>query len=477
MSAPGSVSVTSRRLSALAVRQLRALARVAAGAADFAAAADRLARGTADILGTEVSVERRVAPPVPEAQLPLADTARPPLRVVLDHAAREWTELALGTHAGAAVTLRLAGRWDDRRSRACLTDYAGLADIALRGPALRVAAAQAEGVVAATYAFARRLTKVHSAQPLRQFIVDTMAETTHARIGSLATYADDEGHLRVAATHGYPQVLVDHVRLVPGEGVLGRVFESRRPMLVDNLDALAGLHRRRPRYRTPSFLAVPLLSNGDVLGVVAMADRADGRPFDRSDLTAARALAAPASLALLNDRLTNQTRELAHAATVDPLTGLFNRRYFHTRIEEEIERARRYNLELAVLLIDIDNFKSINDELGHLAGDYLLRQVSDVLKRSVRVFDVCTRFGGEEFAILMPGSGAANGLAVAERVRSRVETASRESATLPHHLHITVSLGLAVLGSDPSSQELIARADRALYRAKAEGKNCVRVEE
>jgi diguanylate cyclase (GGDEF)-like protein len=304
-----------------------------------------------------------------------------------------------------------------------------------------------------------------------------MAETTHARIGSLATYTEAEGQLRVAATHGYPQVLVDHVRLVPGEGVLGRVFETRRPMLVDDLDTLDGLHRRRPRYRTPSFLAVPLLSNADVLGVVAMADRADGQPFDRRDLTAARALAAPASLALLNDRLTAQTRELAHAATVDPLTGLFNRRYFHTRLEEEIERARRYNLELALLLIDVDDFKLINDELGHLAGDYMLRQVSDVLKRSVRVFDVCTRFGGEEFAILMPGSGATTGLAVAERVRSRVEIAARESGTLPHHLRVSVSLGLAVLGAAASSQELIARADRALYRAKADGKNCVRMED
>jgi len=468
--------VTTPRLTALALRRLRALARTAAGASDLHSAADRLAKGTAEILGAEAVVEHRLPPPPGPAGPPETPVRAVP-RVVADEQGRPWTEVSLGTHAGSDWMLRLSGRWDDRRARACLTDYGILADMSLRGPALRVAAAQAEGVVAATYAFARRLTKVHAAQPLRQFIVDTMAETTHARIGSLATYADDEGHLRVAATHGYPQVLVDHVRLVPGEGVLGRVFESRRPMLVDNLEALEGLHRRRPRYRTPSFLAVPLLSNGDVLGVVAMADRADGKPFDRSDLTAARALAAPASLALLNDRLTSQARELAHAATVDPLTSLFNRRYFQTRIEEEIERARRYSLELALLLIDIDNFKLINDELGHLAGDYLLRQVSDVLKRSVRVFDVCTRFGGEEFAILMPGSGAANGLAVAERVRSRVENASRESATLPHHLRITVSLGLAVLGTGSSSHELISRADRALYRAKAEGKNCVRMEE
>jgi diguanylate cyclase (GGDEF)-like protein len=192
--------------------------------------------------------------------------------------------------------------------------------------------------------------------------------------------------------------------------------------------------------------------------------------------SAARALAAPAALALINDRLTHQARELAHAATIDPLTGLFNRRYFHTRIEEEIERARRYGLDLALLLADVDDFKQLNDELGHLAGDYLLRQIAEVLKRSVRVFDVCTRFGGEEFAILMPGSNAANAIVVAERIRSRVESASRDAGPLPAHLQITISLGLAVLSAGASSQELIARADRALYRAKAAGKNRVTVE-
>ena len=220
---------------------------------------------------------------------------------------------------------------------------------------------------------------------------------------------------------------------------------------------------------------MPLLAQGEVIGVVSVADRADGRPFSRADLTAARALAAPAALALRSDRLAEQTRELSHAATVDPLTALFNRRYFATRIEEEIERARRYSLELSLLLIDVDDFKRLNDELGHLAGDYLLRQIAEVLKRSVRVFDVCTRFGGEEFAILMPGSGVNNALVVAERIRARVEQASREAGPLPPHLRITVSLGLATLATDPSPHEFIARADRALYRAKAEGKNCVRV--
>jgi diguanylate cyclase (GGDEF)-like protein len=384
-------------------------------------------------------------------------------------------DLNLGTHAGREIVARLPGLWDRPRQQVVLEEARHTLSSALEAVAARSEALRAGALVASTYGFARRLAQARFPADLRHLIVETIAAAVSAEQGSLATFEESEGLLRIAATKGYPAVLVEHLRITPGRGLLGQVFESRRPLLVDDVGQLQA-HTPRRRYRTSSFLSVPLIAHGDVIGVVSVADRADGRPFSRADLTAARALAAPAALALRSDRLAEQTRELSHAATVDPLTALFNRRYFATRIEEEIERARRYSLELSLLLIDVDDFKRLNDELGHLAGDYLLRQIAEVLKRSVRVFDVCTRYGGEEFAILMPGSGVNNALVVAERIRSRVEQAARDSGPLPPHLRITVSLGLATLASDPSPQEFIARADRALYRAKADGKNCVRVE-
>jgi diguanylate cyclase (GGDEF)-like protein len=467
--------VPPQRFSAAVCRELRALAAEAAAMADIQAATARLASGVSRILGVHASVASPVSPgtaglvslppvaPVEQMEPVSALTVRDP-------ADSRWS---LGSHAGLEWILQLPGRWDHPRARACLDEFSRLAAGSLQAPALRQHAARTEAIVAAAYTFSRRLTKITSAPPLHQFIVTEVAEIVGARLGALALYTEDEGTLHVAATHGYPQVLVEHVRTQPGEGVIGQVFESRRPMLVRDVHDVPGLRTRRPRYRTPSFLAVPLLDNGGALGVVCLADRRDGRPFEPADLTAVRALAAPAALALVNARLARQTRELAHAASIDPLTGLFNRRYFHTRIEEEMERARRHGLDLALLLADVDNFKPINDQLGHLAGDYLLRQIADVLKRSVRVFDVCTRFGGEEFAILMPGSNAGNALAVAERIRARVEGAARDEGPLPPHVRITISLGLAMVSSETTSQELIARADRALYRAKAEGKNRV----
>jgi diguanylate cyclase (GGDEF)-like protein len=207
----------------------------------------------------------------------------------------------------------------------------------------------------------------------------------------------------------------------------------------------------------------------------APARSSDLKPFDRADLTLARAMAAPAALGLSTARLAQKAKELAHAAAVDPLTSLFNRRYFETRIDEEIQRARRYGLDLALLVIDADNFKALNDVLGHVVGDRVLRAMSDTLRRSVRAFDVCTRFGGEEFAILMPGSPATSALQSAERIRQRIEQYRFDPLLVPEEMHPTISVGVAVLTGESSAQDLIARADRALYAAKAAGKNCVRM--
>lgn len=451
-------SITANNL-----RRLRETAALASSAADAGAAAALIARSLTREFDIPVHVHQTTAGPTLAPRLGAERAADALILHVGRHGSSDW-----------ALSFRSvdSGHTRDRR----LAVFARVVSSALEHATLRGAASRAETVVAATYSFARKLTRRPPSLPLRQFIVDEIAEATRARLASLAVHDEARGQLRVVATHGYPAVLVEHVRQSPGEGVLGRVFSSRRPMLVADLEHVPDLHRRRPRYRTSSFLSVPLLSNGDVLGIVSVADRTDDQPFDRNDLTAARALAAPAALALLNDRLSDQARVLAHAATVDPLTNLFNRRYFQTRLEEEMQRARRYALDLALLLIDVDDFKALNDMLGHLAGDHLLRQVADILKRSVRVFDVCTRFGGEEFAVLMPGSSVNNALVVAERIRSRIEGArSADSALVPPHMRITVSLGLAALGADSTPHELVARADRALYLAKAAGKNCVRM--
>ena len=334
---------------------------------------------------------------------------------------------------------------------------------------------RSEELVVGVYAFSKRLADTPEPTTVHQEIVDTIAVAVGAQQAALATWSDHHQALSIVATRGYPAVLVEDLRIAPGAGIIGSVFASRQPMLVTDAAQRAAGTPRRLRYKTASFMALPMAAGAHGLGVLSLADRSDGKSFDRSDLTTARALAAPAVLALARERLATRSRELAHAAAVDALTGLFNRRYFETRIDEEIQRARRYALDLALLVIDADNFKFFNDLLGHLMGDRILRTMADVLKRSVRAFDVCTRFGGEEFAILMPGSGAESALASAERIRQRIQDARFDSLASAPTLHPTISIGVAVLAPGEDAAGLVGRADEALYEAKGAGKNTVRV--
>ena len=319
----------------------------------------------------------------------------------------------------------------------------------------------------ATHRLTRVLGRVEGLHKVGTVVVRHVARCVGARFAAFAV-PTEEGHLAIVATHGYPMALVRMLRITPGMGVIGSVYVSGAALLVEDITTVPNL-QRRPRYRTKSFVAVPISAGQAVLGVVCVADRLDDKPFSREDLSSLRTLAAPAALAMSRELAKRNAETLARAAVTDPLSGLFNRRYFHERLEEELDRARRHNTTVALLMIDIDNFKGINDRFGHLAGDTVIRGVGDILKRSVRRFDLCTRFGGEEFAIVMPGSGAENSASVAERIRQRIETFRPAEAELTD-LRVTASIGMAV-SPGASARELIARADQALYEAKRAGKN------
>ena len=215
-------------------------------------------------------------------------------------------------------------------------------------------------------------------------------------------------------------------------------------------------------------MVLPVPAAGKPLAVIALTDKADGRQFDVRDFAAARVMSSCAATAFSRERLRGQLTQLTELATVDSVTGLFNRRYFETRLEAEVERARRQRQDLALLLIDIDDFKRVNDMRGHLEGDRILREVADLLRAGVRIFDICARYGGEEFVIVMPGASIAVAQQVAERIRVRIERSfSHESPS------VTVSVGVGMLSTRATADELVGIADRALIAAKKSGKNLV----
>ena len=324
-------------------------------------------------------------------------------------------------------------------------------------------------------AAARRLTRTLAdttgLSAVGEAVLHFVVQAVPSRIASLAV-ATGDGELSIVATHGYPHALVEHLRITPGTGVIGTVFQSRTPLVVADISESPGLDRQRSRYRTNSFMAIPVFAGSEALGVVSLTDRIGNGAYTAEDAAAISVLMAPAALALGRERVLREAQAYAQAAVIDPVSGLFNRRYFQARLEEELHRAIRQLTSVGLLMVDLDGFKSINDRFGHVAGDMVIRDISEILRRSVRIFDVCTRFGGEEFAVMMPGGTAESAGAIAERIRQRVEAYQRSEPDLVG-LRVTASIGVAVSPPGVTARDLIERADRALYHAKRAGKNRV----
>jgi len=161
---------------------------------------------------------------------------------------------------------------------------------------------------------------------------------------------------------------------------------------------------------------------------------------------------------------------------VDGLTGLFMRRYFDARIEEEVERSKRYGTPFSVLMMDVDDFKKLNDDHGHLIGDRVLRQIANTVKAQLRGVDTAARYGGEEIAVILPRSDMVASYNVGERIRAAIsELRVTTDSEPPKVLSVTASFGVASYPESKATdgEDLIRRADRALYRAKKTGKNRV----
>lgn len=384
-------------------------------------------------------------------------------------------EIALGGLGGVERTLVIVGQDEQGIPDPAWLEIlqATLSD-ALMLIALRVDAEHGRRNDLRCYRFSAELLRPRGRAHLYRFIVERMAAAVGAGTGSLALYVASEHALSIVAAYGYPSVLVDHVRVKPGDGVLGRVFATRRAECAKVPSSTTRSIRQR-RYRGDSYMAVPLRSGASVLGVVSVTEPQQHSVFTRQDLAILRAYAVPAALALCGESLRDEAADLAHLATVDALTGISNRRHFDQRLTEEIQRSRREHGELALLMIDIDDFKALNDARGHQSGDAVLRDVADILRRSVRSFDVCARYGGEEFAILMPGATASTAYQIAERIRRQTESHFSENWRYAAGARPTLSVGVSSAAGDTSGAALVATADAALLWAKATGKNVVKL--
>lgn len=243
------------------------------------------------------------------------------------------------------------------------------------------------------------------------------------------------------------------------DAMAARALDSESPLVKE--DAAAG--GAEPFHLVAGSFRV----RGRVVG--ALAAGRTRQPFDEDDVHLVNLLASSTSVAIANVRLYQQTRKMA---ITDPTTGLYNLRHFRTVLAQEVQKAKRLNYPLAMIMADVDHFKKVNDAFGHPSGNVALRTISRTIVQCLRQTDTVARYGGEEFAAILPGCDPSALLQVAEKVRQSVAQAPIHLQKSTQPVYVTISVGGAWQdASEADAFSLLAAADEALYAAKALGRD------
>lgn len=343
---------------------------------------------------------------------------------------------------------------------------AGQLSVAMRNATLYEEAQRTRDELRVLYEAAKAISSSLEMESVLETLVQVPCRAFGYEYGAILLVDERSGELVVEATHGYSPGTRGY-RIPAGKGITGWVQRTGKAELVTDV-------RHDPRYipvnpKSVAEIAVPLIREGRVIGVFNVESTRPGALGTR-DLHILAALAGYATIAIQNARLFAQTE---HLAVTDGLTGLFNHRYLHQAMERMLERCRREERSLALIMVEIDNFKRYNDTYGHQRGDEVLRIVADLLRKGSRVTDLVARYGGDEFMIVLPDTGKETAGEVGERLRRAIEA-------YPFRLgenivtNVTLSVGIAASPDDGETVDaLVDAVDRAQYSAKRSGGNKV----
>jgi len=312
-------------------------------------------------------------------------------------------------------------------------------------------------------AIAQQTTAVLDLKELLSKVCILVQKAFH--VSHVSVLLKDEDDMVVRAHHGnLTPCIPQDGRVLAGEGFWGRTLASAATLIENDVSKIAG--SMGFYLETASRMCIPLVSFGQTLGVLVL-DSSEIGAFNIQDKQPLESVADICATAIQNAHYVERMKQLAY---LDGLTGIFNRRFFELRMAEELERARRFGAGMAVIMVDIDHFKRLNDEFGHLIGDEVLRQVSSIFHQQLRKIDVVCRYGGEEFAILLSQTNPVHALTVAEKLRAMVEEWQFPGVPRP----VTISAGAASYPDNGTTRdELVKAADAGLYAAKQAGRNQV----
>lgn len=253
-------------------------------------------------------------------------------------------------------------------------------------------------------------------------------------------------------------------------GLLHKVYTDMTPVRGDDITVLKGFRGFPDQHPdVSSVIIVPIILRGEVIGELIVCDKLNGEQFSSDDEDLMLTIAFHSAFAFEKVMLHN---EILKMASIDGLTGLNNHRTFQERLENEIDRVKRYDRSFSLLMLDIDYFKDFNDTHGHQVGDEALKTLSEIMLENIRSVDMAARYGGEEFAIILSETPLEGALQTAERIRREIE--DHAFGINEEEKHITVSIGVSSFPEDGSEREkLIEAADKALYYSKRSGRNKV----
>ena len=318
----------------------------------------------------------------------------------------------------------------------------------------------------------RTLTSSLDIDQVLASIMDRISALLKPRNWSLLLLDEATNELYFQVFVGKQRDRIRNLRLKVGEGVAGWVAQEKKPVWVTDaykdprftpkVDAATG-------FETAEILCVPMISKDRVLGVIELINVQEGRePFREGDLKVLGTIADYAAIAIENARNFQRVQELT---VTDDVTSLYNSRFLHEVLEHELSRAARYKTELSVVFLDLDHFKKVNDEHGHMNGSRLLREVAEVIAGRLRKSDFGVRYGGDEFVVLLPQTPKKRALEVARRLRRALvdheflEGIDRGSRAKP--IRLTASFGVASFPGDAKTKEdLLRLADNAMYEVK-----------
>jgi diguanylate cyclase (GGDEF)-like protein len=325
-------------------------------------------------------------------------------------------------------------------------------------------------ILSLLYDIARAMTYITDLKSLLKYILSQAIKITKAEKGSIMLYDSSTDLLKIRVLIGLEdkeyqeKVNNDEIEcksFKPGQGVAGKVFQTGKAMIINNTEEDNRFVESDSSF-VRSISCIPMAVYKDVIGVINVTNKQGEEGFSEQDAEILKAVADQAAVAV-------NKAQLWELAVTDSLTGLYIRRYFMAKFDEEFHRSKRYKKLFSIVMADLDKFKKINDVYGHTTGDLVLKTIGKFLQKNMRDVDIIARYGGDEFVMILPETDKDEAYSFAERLRERVSQIKLEN--LPK---LTISLGIASYPVDEKNIEgLIKNADAAMYSAKQTGRNKV----